>query len=167
MPDPTQTATAAAPKGDKPVVAPAEKALITVEAVEIEGNKIFIAGTAEAGSTVKVYANTDLLGDDKDIAEWPVFGTDRSGAGCWRLYYSCRYARQGWCDGRRQGCGSVQARSRRACLGRRTGKSSCRTPRLMVRRRPLAPSHRRRRSSRRSGASAAEECRWIGYYPSW
>ena len=62
---PGQTATAAAPKGDKPVAAPAAKALISVEAVEIEGNKIFIAGTAEAGSTVKVYANTDLLGTTK------------------------------------------------------------------------------------------------------
>ncbi|PSH67983.1 peptidase M23 [Phyllobacterium brassicacearum] len=61
----TETATAAAPKGDKPVVAPDEKALIAVEAVEIEGNKLFIAGTAEAGSTVKVYANDDLVGVTK------------------------------------------------------------------------------------------------------
>ncbi|PSH63503.1 LysM peptidoglycan-binding domain-containing protein [Phyllobacterium sophorae] len=65
VPDPGQTATAAAPKGDKPVAAPAAKALVSVEAVEIEGNKIFIAGTAEAGTTVKVYANTDLLGTTK------------------------------------------------------------------------------------------------------
>ncbi len=62
---PAETATAAAPKGDKPVVAPDEKALIAVEAVEIEGNKLFIAGTAEAGSTVKVYANDDLVGVTK------------------------------------------------------------------------------------------------------
>lgn len=66
--EPGQTATAAAPKGDKPVAAPAVKALIAVEAVEIEGNKIFIAGTAEAGSTVKVFANTDLLGTTKTSA---------------------------------------------------------------------------------------------------
>ncbi|ATU92178.1 LysM peptidoglycan-binding domain-containing protein [Phyllobacterium zundukense] len=62
---PAETAMAAAPKGDKPAVAPAEKARIAVEAVEIEGNKLFIAGTAEAGSTVKVYANDDLLGITK------------------------------------------------------------------------------------------------------
>ncbi|CAN7529144.1 LysM peptidoglycan-binding domain-containing protein [Phyllobacterium sp. LjRoot231] len=61
----TQPTTVAAPKGDKPVVPPAEKALIAVEAVEIEGNKIFIAGTAQAGSTVKVYANSALLGTTK------------------------------------------------------------------------------------------------------
>lgn len=60
-----QTATAAAPTGNKPVVAPAEKALVAVEAVEIEGNKVFIAGTAEAGSTVKLYANDDPLGTTK------------------------------------------------------------------------------------------------------
>ncbi len=61
----TQPTTVAAPKGDKPVVPPAEKALIAVEAVEIEGNKIFIAGTAQAGSAVKVYANSALLGTTK------------------------------------------------------------------------------------------------------
>jgi nucleoid-associated protein YgaU len=64
-PTPGQTETAAVAKGDKPVAAPAVKALIAVEAVEIEGNKIFIAGTAEAGSAVKVYANSDLLGTTK------------------------------------------------------------------------------------------------------
>jgi len=64
-PTPGQTETAAAPKGDKPVAAPAVKALIAVEAVEIEGSKIFIAGTAEPGATVKVYANSGLLGTTK------------------------------------------------------------------------------------------------------
>ncbi len=64
-PDASQTANAAAPTGDKPVAAPAEKALIAVEAVEIEGNKIFIAGTSEPGSTVKLFANDDLLGSTK------------------------------------------------------------------------------------------------------
>ncbi|MBZ9655114.1 LysM peptidoglycan-binding domain-containing protein [Phyllobacterium lublinensis] len=62
---PAETVTAAAPKGDKPAAAVEEKALIAVEAVEIEGNKLFIAGTAEAGSTVKVYANDDLVGVTK------------------------------------------------------------------------------------------------------
>jgi nucleoid-associated protein YgaU len=64
-PPSTQPTTVAAPKGDKPSIAPAEKALITVEAVEIEGNKIFIAGNAQAGSAVKVYANSALLGTTK------------------------------------------------------------------------------------------------------
>ena len=60
----TATATAASPAGDKPA-APAERALVAVEAVEIEGNKIFIAGTSEPGSTVKLYANDDPLGTTK------------------------------------------------------------------------------------------------------
>ncbi|MRG55835.1 LysM peptidoglycan-binding domain-containing protein [Phyllobacterium sp. SYP-B3895] len=60
----TATATAASPDGDKPA-APAERALVAVEAVEIEGNKIFIAGTSEPGSTVKLYANDDPLGTTK------------------------------------------------------------------------------------------------------
>ncbi|NTS30044.1 LysM peptidoglycan-binding domain-containing protein [Phyllobacterium sp. BT25] len=60
----TATATDASPAGDKPA-APAERALVAVEAVEIEGNKIFIAGTSEPGSTVKLYANDDPLGTTK------------------------------------------------------------------------------------------------------
>lgn len=60
----TATATAASPAGDKPAT-PAERALVAVEAVEIEGNKIFIAGTSEPGSTVKLYANDDPLGTTK------------------------------------------------------------------------------------------------------
>ncbi|GAB5506510.1 MAG: hypothetical protein Rhirs2KO_16730 [Rhizobiaceae bacterium] len=44
----------------KPVVtAPAR---IAVEAVEIEGRDVFVAGRSEAGSTVRVYANDILLG---------------------------------------------------------------------------------------------------------
>jgi nucleoid-associated protein YgaU len=61
-PDAGQAIGTAAPKGGKPAVQPAVKTRIAVEAVEIEGNKLFIAGTAVAGSTVKVYANSDLLG---------------------------------------------------------------------------------------------------------
>ncbi|TXR46696.1 LysM peptidoglycan-binding domain-containing protein [Phyllobacterium endophyticum] len=61
----TQPVTVAAPKGDKPVAAPSEKPLITVEAVEIEGSKIFVAGNAQADSAVKVYANSALLGTTK------------------------------------------------------------------------------------------------------
>ncbi|MEI4482446.1 MULTISPECIES: LysM peptidoglycan-binding domain-containing protein [unclassified Phyllobacterium] len=68
-PDAAQAVVTAAPKGDKPVVQPAVKARIAVEAVEIEGNKLFIAGTAEAGLTVKVYANSDLLGSTMTTPE--------------------------------------------------------------------------------------------------
>ncbi|MBA8876549.1 LysM peptidoglycan-binding domain-containing protein [Phyllobacterium myrsinacearum] len=57
--------TAAAPTGDKPVKQPAAKARIVVEAVEIEGSKLFIAGIADAGYTVKVYANDNLIGSTK------------------------------------------------------------------------------------------------------
>lgn len=38
---------------------------IVVEAVEIEGRKIFIAGSAKAGSNIRIYANETLLGDTK------------------------------------------------------------------------------------------------------
>lgn len=68
-PDAGQAVAVAAPKGDKPVVQPVVKARIAVEAVEIEGNKLFIAGTAEAGSTVRVYANSDLLGSTMTTPE--------------------------------------------------------------------------------------------------
>lgn len=42
-----------------PAVAPA----VTVDAVEIEGGTVFVAGSADAGRTVRVYANEILLGD--------------------------------------------------------------------------------------------------------
>jgi nucleoid-associated protein YgaU len=38
---------------------------VSVEAVEIEGNKIFVAGVADPGSTVRVYANDTVLGEAK------------------------------------------------------------------------------------------------------
>jgi nucleoid-associated protein YgaU len=38
---------------------------VSVEAVEIEGNKIFVAGVADPGSTVRVYANDMVLGEAK------------------------------------------------------------------------------------------------------
>lgn len=38
---------------------------VAVEAVEIEGNKIFIAGVGEPGRGVRVYANEDVLGEAK------------------------------------------------------------------------------------------------------
>lgn len=36
---------------------------VRVEAVEIEGNRIFVAGSADPGSVVRVYANDALLGE--------------------------------------------------------------------------------------------------------
>ncbi|HET7092227.1 MAG TPA: hypothetical protein VFI22_02085, partial [Thermomicrobiales bacterium] len=44
---------------------PAAQSQISVEAVEIEGNKIFVAGIADPGSTVRVYANDAVLGEAK------------------------------------------------------------------------------------------------------
>ncbi|CCV12698.1 conserved hypothetical protein [Mesorhizobium sp. STM 4661] len=51
-----------------PATPPASAALVTepkivVEAVEIDGNKIFVAGTADPGRKVRAYANDILLGD--------------------------------------------------------------------------------------------------------
>lgn len=56
-------ASKAQPKAvDTPVsAAPA----VGVQAVEIEGSKIFVAGNAEPGRTVRVYANEMLLGEGK------------------------------------------------------------------------------------------------------
>lgn len=42
---------------------------IRVEAVEIEGRKIFVAGAADAGRLVRVYANETLLGETKASPE--------------------------------------------------------------------------------------------------
>ncbi len=71
-----ETAAAAAPAAPAAKPAPAEPAQIavsakpaagaagvTVDAVEIEGRKVFVAGAAEPGRRVRVYANDILLGD--------------------------------------------------------------------------------------------------------
>ncbi|MET3583349.1 nucleoid-associated protein YgaU [Mesorhizobium robiniae] len=57
----------AAPAATEVPVAPATPAAgkIVVEAVEIDGNKIFVAGSAEPGRKVRAYANDILLGDAK------------------------------------------------------------------------------------------------------
>lgn len=55
-----QTATQPAPA--KSAVATAQ-AKVVVEAVEIEGKKIFIAGAADAGRKVRAYANEILIGE--------------------------------------------------------------------------------------------------------
>ncbi len=64
------TQVAAAPAAEKP--APAEAAApaqppakVLVKAVEIEGNRVFVAGVAPAGATVRVFANDILLGEAK------------------------------------------------------------------------------------------------------
>ncbi len=46
-----------------PPAAPVAEPKIVVEAVEIDGNKIFVAGLADAGRKVRAYANDILLGD--------------------------------------------------------------------------------------------------------
>lgn len=49
----------------KPSEAPSQAAAVSVQAVEIEGKKIFVAGMAEPGRSVRVYANEMLLGEAK------------------------------------------------------------------------------------------------------
>jgi nucleoid-associated protein YgaU len=56
-----EAATAEEPQADAPAaIAPST---VVVEAVEIEGDMVFVAGVADPGSTVRVYANDILLGD--------------------------------------------------------------------------------------------------------
>ncbi|MGX8008683.1 LysM peptidoglycan-binding domain-containing protein [Mesorhizobium sp. ORM8.1] len=59
---PAATSQAAAPATAAPVAATAEPK-IAVEAVEIDGSKIFVAGTADPGRKVRAYADAILLGD--------------------------------------------------------------------------------------------------------
>src|SRR5690606_34304235 len=47
----------------QPAPQPAATHTVSVEAVEIEGGTIFVAGRADPGRTVRVYAGTVLLGD--------------------------------------------------------------------------------------------------------
>lgn len=61
-----ETEVAAADAGDEPAAPAGEPAatdIVAVEAVEIEGDTVFVAGRAEPGRTVRVYAGTVHLGD--------------------------------------------------------------------------------------------------------
>jgi len=58
----TQTAAAQPEAATLPVPA-ADKPRVSVEAVEIEGSRVFVAGRTEANGRVRVYANEILLGD--------------------------------------------------------------------------------------------------------
>lgn len=72
-PTPEPPAAAAEVAAQPPVVDPAPVApeppaaapTVRVEAVEIDGRKVFVAGAAPAGATVRGYANEVLLGDAK------------------------------------------------------------------------------------------------------
>lgn len=59
---------ASLPAGEEEVAAPPPPAVedvVVVEAVEIEGDTVFVAGSATPGRTVRVYADALLLGDAK------------------------------------------------------------------------------------------------------
>lgn len=60
--DPTQNAAAASAPAAQPNAAGAQ---ISVTAVELEGDRIFVAGTARAGSTVRIYADDRFVGEAK------------------------------------------------------------------------------------------------------
>ncbi|MCO5083610.1 MAG: LysM peptidoglycan-binding domain-containing protein [Rhizobiaceae bacterium] len=74
QPKPAETDVAAAqpqPQPEAPAASPppALPAIdVAVEAVEIEGNKVFVAGRAPVGSIVRVYANEIFLGENKTSA---------------------------------------------------------------------------------------------------
>lgn len=56
----------AATKAAEPTTAPAgDKPSVAVQAVEIEGKKVFVAGTAQPNQRVRVYAGEMLLGETK------------------------------------------------------------------------------------------------------
>ncbi|CDX19103.1 Peptidoglycan-binding lysin domain-containing protein [Mesorhizobium sp. ORS 3324] len=61
---PAATGQASAPAAQTPAAA-ADEPKIAVEAVEIDGGKIFIAGTADPGRKVRAYADDMLLGEAK------------------------------------------------------------------------------------------------------
>lgn len=61
----TDQTVAAAPAQPSASAATGAQPAVRVEAVEIEGRQIFVAGRAQPGQTVRVYANDQLLGQTK------------------------------------------------------------------------------------------------------
>ena len=67
-PQPPEVAAVTPPKAEEPAPAPAPapaEVKVAVEAVEIEGSKIFVAGTSEPGRTIRAYANEIVLGETR------------------------------------------------------------------------------------------------------
>ncbi|RWN00015.1 MAG: LysM peptidoglycan-binding domain-containing protein [Mesorhizobium sp.] len=64
-PGTVEAAPAPAPAGPAAPASPAAGPKVVVEAIEIDGNKIFVAGLADPGRKVRAYANDILLGDAK------------------------------------------------------------------------------------------------------
>lgn len=64
-----EAAAAPAEQPSAPPVSLGDDIKVAVEAVEIEGRKIFVAGAAPAGTTVRIYANDLLLGDARSSPE--------------------------------------------------------------------------------------------------
>ena len=62
---PEQPQVAAAKPEPAPAKAPAKADTIAVKAIEIEGNKVFVAGAATPEKLVRVYANELMLGETK------------------------------------------------------------------------------------------------------
>ncbi|CAH2409544.1 Ig-like domain-containing protein [Mesorhizobium escarrei] len=62
---PATAEAAPAPGGPAAPATPAAGPKLVVEAIEIDGNKIFVAGLADPGRKVRAYANDILLGDAK------------------------------------------------------------------------------------------------------
>lgn len=59
---PSEITKAEEPAGDSSAMNPAFPSVVAVEAVEIDGTKIFVAGRGEPGRLVRIYANEELLG---------------------------------------------------------------------------------------------------------
>ena len=67
-PQPPEVAAVTPPKAEEPAPAPSPapaEVKVVVEAVEIEGSKIFVAGTSEPGRTIRAYANEIVLGETR------------------------------------------------------------------------------------------------------
>ncbi|MBA4783360.1 MAG: LysM peptidoglycan-binding domain-containing protein [Rhizobiales bacterium] len=62
---PTIVSTVAAPPAQADPAVPIAAPQVTVEAVEVDGEKLFIAGAAVPGSTVRVYIDGEAVGDVK------------------------------------------------------------------------------------------------------
>ncbi|WP_377295628.1 LysM peptidoglycan-binding domain-containing protein [Rhizobium sp. SGZ-381] len=63
QPAPSGTNVATAPIPAAPATAPSEKPALQVSAVEIEGDRIFVAGISKPGAKLKGYADSSIIGE--------------------------------------------------------------------------------------------------------
>ena len=117
-----QVEVAASTPTDLPV-APAGRSKVTVEAVEIEGRKIFLAGIADPGRKVRAYLDDAPLGDTVTSPTGRFLIEAERDVAVGNYMIHVEVTRAGWRQGDCTGYGALRTRARDRNCGRRPDRA--------------------------------------------